>query len=133
MVKFKFKPGDTVGITGKIYQSANGTLTGKTLSNFKGTIKKIAEKAAHPYAIEEMWGWFDEKELKPYIAPPEIFVGDKVQLIKNINYIHKEIKASPKVTYIVKEIDGDKVNIQSAKGTLSFVVNIYNLKKVEEE
>ena len=102
MTKFKFKPGDTVGITGKIYQSANGTLTGKTLSNFKGTIKKIAEKAAHPYAIEGMWGWFDEKELKPYIAPPEIFAGDKV-------------------------------NIQSAKGTLSFVVNIYNLKKVEEE
>lgn len=56
MASFKFKPGDVVLINGDIYQSANGTLKGKKLENYKGTIKKIAEKGAHPYAIEGMWG-----------------------------------------------------------------------------
>ena len=133
MTNFKFKPGDIVEINGKIYQSANGTLVGKTLDGFRGTIKKIAEKAAHPYAIEEMWGWFNENELKAYIAPPEVAIGDKVQLIKNKTYTNVDIKIRPNMVYIITNIDGKKVNISSPKGSIKFTVNIYNLKKVEEE
>ncbi len=133
MASFKFKPGDTVEINGKIYQSANGTLVGKTLDGFKGTIKKVAEKAAHPYAIEEMWGWFNEKELKAYIAPPKVTIGDKVQLIKNITYANTDIRLRPDMIYIITNINGKKVDISSPKGSAKFTVNIYNLKKVEEK
>ncbi len=128
MKEFKFKPGDEVLITGKIYQSANGTLYGKTLNKFKATIKKIAEKGAHPYAIEGMWGWFDEKELSPYVAPPEISVGDKVKLIKNETYNHKKIVLSPYIDYQVNNIEDNKVYV-SFRDT-NFIVDIYNLKKI---
>lgn len=129
MKEFKFKPGDTVWVSGPVYQSANGTLIGKTLDKQKACIKKVAEKAAHPYAIEGMWGWFNEKSLKPYIAPPELEIGTKVTLIKNETYNHTQIKLSPHITYEVIAVDEDKVKI-CFNGTIKYTVSIYNLKKI---
>lgn len=127
MADFKFKPGDEVMITGKIYQSANGTLTGKTLKRYKGTVKKIAEKAAHPYAIEEMWGWFNENELKPYVAPPKFEIGDKVKLIKNITYSGNKFVPKRDIYELLK-VEDDKAYI-GINGVQSSIVSIFNLKK----
>ena len=128
MANFKFKPGDTVLINGDVYQSANGTLKSKKLENYKATIKKIAEKGAHPYAIEGMWGWFDEGSFKVYVEPPKFEIGDKVKLIKNETYKHVPIKLSKNVVYEILEINEDKIRIGSLN--MKYTVSAFNLKKV---
>ena len=126
-MNLKFKIGDNVIAKGKYYQSANGTLLGGEVEKLKGTIRKAASKGAHPYMLDTLFGWFDEKSLSEYKIP-EVQVGDEVKLIRNENYSHKPIKLSLGNIYIVKEINDDKATIE--KNNFVFVVNAYNLKKI---
>lgn len=126
MKELQFKVGDSVIAKGDIYQSANGTLLHGNVVKKRGFIKKIAPKGAHPYAIDTIDGWFNEKSIFEYKLP-EVEIGDKVKLIKNENYLHKPIRFSAGVIYELKSIDDDIAIIEF--NNLTFKVNVYNLKK----
>ena len=56
MADLQFKLGDRVIVTGTMYQSANGQLSVRTLTKASAVITRIAENAAHPYAINNILG-----------------------------------------------------------------------------
>jgi len=126
MKELQFKVGDSVIAKGNIYQSANGTLLHGTIVKKRGFIKKVAPKAAHPYAIDTIDGWFNENSVSEYRLP-EVKVGDKVKLNKCENYLHKPIRLAAGVVYDLKSIDDDIAIIEF--NNITFKVNVYNLKK----
>ena len=127
MAELKYNIGDRVVVSGRIFQSANGTLSTKKLDKKIGFIVKTASTAKHPYAINGITGWFNEEDIKTYIAPP-VKVGDMAKPIKNVTYLNKPFK-SWYSSYEVLNINGDKATI-GKNGNPIAVVNVYNLKKV---
>ena len=127
MAELKFKLGDQVIVTGIMYQSANGQLPARTLTNASAIITKIAENAIHPYRINNVLGWFDEESLTKYVEPP-VHIGDKVKLLKNVTYGGKKFKSWYN-EYEVAGIDGDKATI-AHNGSVIATVNAFNLKKL---
>lgn len=126
MKELQFKIGDSVIAKGNYYQSANGTLLGGKVVKKKGLIKRVAPKGSHPYEIDTLVGWFNEDSISEYKIP-EVEVGDKVQLIKNQNYLRKPMPYSIGVIYDLKSIDDDLAIIEFKD--IEFKVNVYNLKK----
>ena len=126
MAELKFQIGDKVVVNGWMYLSANGTLTKQLVSNKVGTITRIAEKGAHPYAIDNVYGWYNEPALKKY-TEISVKVGDYVKLIRNITYGGKKFTPSYTV-YQLLELDGEKASL-GLNGKVSVVVNAYNLIK----
>lgn len=126
MKELQFKIGDTVVAKGDYYQSANGTLLGGKIIKKKGVIKKVAPKGSHPYKIDTIDGWFNENSINEY-RMPEVEVGDKVQLIKNQDYLRKQMPYAIGVIYDLKSIDDDLAIVEYKN--LTFKVNVYNLKK----
>lgn len=133
MADLKYKIGDKVWAEGKVFQSANGTLEAKPIKRQLATIRKVAEKGKHPYMIEGMWGWLDQKSLKPFEALPDIKQGDKVTLIKNRMYNNLPIKLPHDIIFEVEKVIDNQVHVKRIDSPLKIVVNINNLKKVEEE
>ena len=129
MKTLKFKIGDEVMVTGNIYQSANGTLLYGRAEKEISKIRKAVIKAAHPYAIDGIDGWFDQDSVRLYIKPT-VEVGDIVRLIRMETYNHTPIKLSPYLVYEIKEIDKDVATIYTKIGK-TFKANVYNLKKVD--
>ena len=128
MVKeLKFEVGDSVMAEGRSFQSANGTLYAGKVDKVIATIKKTAPKAAHPYALEGVNGWFNENSLKKY-AKPEVEVGDKVRLIRLKTYRGFDVRLPQSTVYILEEIDQDKALIRNGK-TITFQVNVFDLQK----
>ncbi len=130
MLKPKYKIGDVVIATGLVYQSANGTLFAGEVDKEIGEIKKIASLGAHPYKIEGIDGWLNERNLKKYIVP-EVHIGDRVRLIRNETYGKTIIRHSPNLIYILEDIDIDAATIRAENdNNKKLLVNVYNLKKV---
>lgn len=127
MLALKFKPGDAVWVSGRCYQSANGTLFHGDIEKQKGEIKKVAPKGSHPYAIKGIDGWFNAESVKKYVMPT-VKIGDKAVLIKRETYDLIPIKLPINTVYEIIDIDESKAYI-SYKQYL-FTVNIYSLKKV---
>ena len=127
MAELKFKLGDRVVVTGTMYQSANGQLPARTLTHADAYVTKVAENAVHPYMINNILGWFDEKSLTKYVEPP-VHIGDRVNLIKNVTYSGKRFKSWYN-EYEVVALESDKATI-AHNGTVVAIVNAFNLKKV---
>lgn len=127
MAELKFKLGDQVIVTGIMYQSANGQLPARTLTNASAIVTKIAENAIHPYMINNILGWFDENSLTKYVEPP-VHIGDKVKLLKNVTYNGKKFKSWYN-EYEVVGLENDKATI-AHNGSIIAAVNAYNLKKL---
>ena len=127
MADLQFKLGDRVIVTGTMYQSANGQLSVRTLTKASAVITRIAENAAHPYAINNILGWFDEQSLTKYVEPP-VHIGDKVKLIRNIAYNGTRLSRTHN-QYEVTGIDGDKATL-AYNGITATTANVWNLKKL---
>lgn len=127
MAELKFKLGDKVIVNGAMYLSANGTLTKKTVSNQKSVITKIAEKGAHPYAVDNIYGWYNESALK---KAPEITVkvGDKVKVLHAITYHGNKIPLRYK-DYEVISLEDDKAII-THNNAQTITINAVNLEKI---
>lgn len=126
----KFKVGENVIIlTDRCFQSANGTLYGKKVEKQILPIKKTAPLASHPYALEGIDGWFNERDLKLY-KEIKVKPGDKVKLLKNETYTHQKIDFSKDIIYTIINIDMDVATI-TRWGKTKFKVNVYDLKKVD--
>ena len=128
MAETKLQIGDTVIVNGPVYQSANGTLTKGEIKNQLHTIEKAVERAAHPYMVKGIFGWFDAKELKKVIPIP-IEVNDKVKVLKPVSYSGKRLVLRYK-DYIVQELIGDKAVI-SHNNAQTLIVNAFNLEKIK--
>lgn len=125
MAELEFKVGDAVFVSGTIYQSANGTLTFGEAPKTVSKIKRTAPKGAHPYAIEDIYGWFDIKSVKKAL---DLQVGDKVQVIKSLSYHNKRLDLKYK-DYVITNLDGDKATI-THNNVQTVIVNAYNLEKL---
>ena len=130
MFKPKYEIGDKVIANGTAFQSANGTLFAGQVDKEVGKITKIAIRGAHPYKIEGIDGWFNERNIAKY-EQPSVEVGDRVKLIKNQNYKKMPIKFSPNLIYILIDINKDVATIQAENNEiLKIKANVYNLEKV---
>lgn len=125
MAELKFKVGDKVFVNGIIYQSANGTLTKGKAEKLHSTVKRVAQNAPHPYAVEGLYGWFEEKELKPELT---VQIGDKVKVRKPITYGGKTVSLRYP-DYIITNIVDDKATITHNQAQ-TIVVSAYNLEKI---
>ena len=125
MAELKFKIGDEVFVDGPIYQSANGTLTRGAAQKVSTKIKKVAERGAHPYAVEDVYGWFNPEAIKPKLT---IQVGDEVKVLKAITYGGKSVSLRFPTYKVISLVD-DKATITHFN-TQTIVVNAYNLKKI---
>lgn len=128
MAALKFQVGDRVRVTGPIYQSANGTLTKGSLDKQIAVISKIASKGAHPYAVEGIFGWFNEAQITkiPQIA---VKVGDTVKVLKPITYHGQRIVLKYN-DYVVTDLVEDKATI-THNHVQTVVVNATNLEKIK--
>lgn len=126
MAELQFQVGDKVFVSGKIYQSANGTLTFGDSPKITSTIKKVAPKGAHPYAVEDIYGWFDINSVKPAL---DLEVGDTVSIIKPVSYYGQKLALRYKEYEITALVD-DKVTV-SYHNLQTVVVNAYNLEKLK--
>lgn len=124
----EFKIDDKVVVNGPIYQSANGTLTKGEVKNQVGIIEKALERAAHPYMIKGLYGWFNEAQLKK-ILPIPVEIGDKVRVLKPFTYNGKKIVLRYK-DYVVDELIGDKA-VVTHNHVQTLAVNAFNLEKIK--
>ena len=125
MAELKFKVGDKVFVNGTIYQSANGTLSWGKSDKIISTIKKVAARGAHPYAVEDIYGWFNPEAIKPIL---EVAVGDKVKVMKAFTYSGKSVTLRYQ-DYVITELIDDKATV-THNNAQTLVVNAYNLKKI---
>jgi len=127
MAELKFTIGDAVVVSGPVYQSANGTLTKGEIKNQVHTIEKAIERAAHPYMVKGIFGWFNEEQLKKYIPIP-VEINDTVKVKTPVSYGGKKL-ALRYSDYVVKELIEDKAVV--THGTQTITVNAYNLEKIK--
>lgn len=128
MAELKFKIGDNVIVNGPVYQSANGTLTSGEIKNQLYTIEKAVERAAHPYMVKGVFGWFNESQLKKVIPIP-VEINDKVKILHPVSYSGKKVVLRYK-DYVVEELVGDKAII-THNHVQTIAVNAYNLEKIK--
>ena len=84
----KYKVGDALIFTGRLYANSYGGGAGQTRSNLKCTITKVSTdvKATKPYNINNGLGWVAEADLKPITptptpTPTQFKVGDWVRIV----------------------------------------------------
>ena len=82
----KYKIGDKVIITGKLYYTANDLKPKSYIENKKTTITRVVSGTRHPYNSTGDLGWCDEKSIKLQEEPVvkkevEIELIDKDDLI----------------------------------------------------
>ena len=84
----KYKVGDEVIFTGKLYGDSFGGKPGQTRKNLKAVISLVNDKGSKPYNINNGLGWVAEEDLKPFeeLKPeptptPGLKVGDRVRIV----------------------------------------------------
>ena len=81
--ELKYKVGDKMIFTGRLYGTAYGENPGKSRKNLECTITMVYDKpgVTKPYNIDDGLGWVAEEDLTPYSEEPvskEIELGDTV-------------------------------------------------------
>lgn len=123
-----FKVGDKVVINGSLYKSSNAADPSGKVTNKVTEITRVADGAAHPYNTTGDLGWMNESDITLYAAD-EIKKGDKVKVLKAVQYDNGKPFAVYHKEYDVIEVAGDRVVIGIGK-TVTAAVDIDNLKKV---
>lgn len=82
-ISLKYKVGDKMIFTGRLYATAYGEDPGQERENLVCTITSVCDKAGvtKPYNIDDGLGWVSEEDLTPYKEEPiskEIELGDTV-------------------------------------------------------
>ena len=127
----KFKIGDQVVISGKLYASSNATIATASVLGKVTKITRVVAGAKHPYNTTNDLGWMDESSIQFYnnTVPKEtIKVGDKVKVLKNVTYDGKKFLALFS-KYDVIEVKGNRIVIGIGK-VVTAAVHKDNLKKV---
>lgn len=126
MAELEFKIGDDVLVSGTVYQSANGTLAFGEVPKTVSKIKRVAPKGAHPFAVEDVYGWFNAESVKPVL---DLKVGDKVHLIRPRSY-HDKILHLKYKDYTITKLEDDKATV-THNDLQTVIVNAYNLEKID--
>ena len=130
--EYKFKIGDQVVITGKLYKSSMSYSPAGSITNRVTKITRIAEGSKHPYNTTGDLGWMDEDAIKLYKASDTFEFGDKVEPIKNVDYRGRAVLKYDDYYYI-RELVGDRAVLAALRNG-SYVVwcamNTNNLRKV---
>ena len=124
----KFKVGDKVIINGELYISSNDTTVDGYVKNKTTYITRVAKGALHPYNTTGDLGWMDEADIKAYTTET-IKVGDKVTIIKPINYDNGEKFAVYYDKYDVLEVKGNRAVIGIGKTDTS-AIDVKNIRRV---
>ena len=127
----KFKIGDQVVISGKLYASSNATIATASVLGKVTKITRVVAGAKHPYNTTNDLGWMDESSIQFYnnAVPKEtIKVGDKVKVLKNVTYDGKKFLALFS-KYDVIEVKGNRIVIGIGRAVTA-AVHKDNLKKV---
>lgn len=127
----KYKIGDQVVISGKLYLSSNAAVAVSSIFGKVTKISRVAPGAKHPYNTTGDLGWMDESSINFYNNTPVnnvIKVGDKVKVLNNITYDGKRFLALFS-KYDVIEAKGDRIVIGIGK-VVTAAVHKDNLKKV---
>lgn len=127
----KYKVGDQVVISGKLYLSSNAAVAVSSIFGKVTKISRVAPGTKHPYNTTGDLGWMDESSINFYNNTPVnnvIKVGDKVKVLNNITYDGKRFLALFS-KYDVIEAKGDRIVIGIGK-VVTAAVHKDNLKKV---
>lgn len=133
-VNTKFKKGDKVIITGKLYGNAAGKSMGRTVSNITTYITRVAPGTKCPYNTTGDLGWMTEDSIKLFKKPIDnsIKVGDYVVPITLRSYNGTRIVQFDK-KYVVTEIVGNKCVLKAYRNGNLYTwayMNIANIRKV---
>ena len=130
--KLKFKLGDKLVISGRLYRSSNATFSVSSVLGRITKITRVAAGAKHPYNTTGDLGWMDESSITLYEEPKEdtsaIKVGDKVKVTKAVTYDGKRFLVLYN-KYDVIEVKGDRVVIGIGR-IVTCAINKENIKKV---
>lgn len=129
--------GDIVEFTGDThYTSSYSSGKAKPCKPGKAEVTAVSLGKPHPYHLvgvdgkATVYGWVDESGIKgtTKIENDGIKEGDKVKVLKNVNYAGKSFKTWYDV-YDVIQVTGDRVVIGIGK-TVTCAINIKNIKEV---
>lgn len=126
----KYKVGDKVIISGKLYLTANATIAVSSVLGKVTKITRVYPQGKHPYNTVGDLGWMDESSIALYTEPTPVTLKkrDKVKVIKAVTYEGKKFFAwYPK--YDVIEVSGNRVVIGIGK-LVTAAVHKDNLQKV---
>ena len=129
--EYKFKIGDQVVITGKLYKSSMSYSPSGSITNRVTKITRIAEGSLHPYNTSGDLGWMNEDAIEKYDGEV-LRVGDKVEPITNKQYNGRYAVRWDEYYYIT-EISGDRAVLAAKRGNKLVTwcaMNINNLRKV---
>lgn len=129
--ELKYKIGDKVIISGKLYLSGNAAVATSSVMGKITFVTRAVPGVKHPYNTTGDLGWMDEKSLTLYQKAEnvnQIKVGDKVKVLKAVTYEGKKFLALFQ-KYDVIEVKGDRIVIGIGKAVTA-AVNKENLKKV---
>lgn len=126
----KFKIGDQVVISGRLYASANASIASGSVLGKVTKITRYVAGTKHPYNTTNDLGWMDESAIRFYnnTTDETIKVGDKVKVLKNTTYDGKKFLALFS-KYDVIEVKGNRIVIGIGK-IVTAAVHKDNLKKV---
>lgn len=126
----KFKIGDQVVVSGKLYASANASIASGSVLGKVTKITRYVAGTKHPYNTTNDLGWMDESAIRFYnnTTDETIKVGDKVKVLKNTTYDGKKFLALFS-KYDVIEVKGNRIVIGIGK-IVTAAVHKDNLKKV---
>lgn len=126
----KFKIGDQVVISGRLYASANASIASGSVLGKVTKITRYVAGTKHPYNTTNDLGWMDESAIRFYnnTTDETIKVGDKVKVLNNTTYDGKKFLALFS-KYDVIEVKGNRIVIGIGK-IVTAAVHKDNLKKV---
>ena len=130
--EYKFKIGDQVVVTGKLYKSSMSYSPAGSITNRVTKITRIAEGSKHPYNTTGDLGWMDEDAIQLYEPSKGFKVGDKVEPIKNIDYRGHSVARWDDYYYITELVGNRAVLAADRNGSKVTwcAMNTDNLRKV---
>lgn len=126
----KYKVGDKVIISGKLYLTANASVAISSILGKVTEITRVYPQGKHPYNTIGDLGWMDEQSIQLYVETKPVVIkkGDKVKVIKAVTYEGKKFFAWYS-KYDVIEVSGNRVVIGIGK-MVTAAVHKDNLQKV---
>lgn len=127
----KYKEGDTVSFDKIYYTSMSNEALKPDITS--GKITRVLPERKHPYLINGGTGWVDDacivEEKKATPKKAKIEPGNKVKVLKAINYDNGEAFDLWYDTYDVLQVEGNRAVIGIGDVTTS-AIDIKNIKKV---
>ena len=90
--KLAFKEGDIVSFVGTVhYTTPNKSATGYTCKIGVARVAKVEDRTIHPYYLKAIpgegatvFGWVDEKDVKPFVPQKEVYTVKEGDTLSDI-------------------------------------------------